>query len=151
MKLTIVLLQRQQAGLRRRLAVQAVGRDPLVRSLALYPVSPSSSLSPLRVNDNNRRTFASWSPLESKINKNKNKNKNQHDATFRKNSILRPIDVISSSSKKSYSKSTVSSKSSAPLTSKAIDDDDSDEKSNGADLLGIKSLIPQWKLMFNKE
>mmetsp|Transcript_39567 Transcript_39567/g.44291 ORF Transcript_39567/g.44291 Transcript_39567/m.44291 type:complete len:744 (+) Transcript_39567:386-2617(+) len=148
MKLTIVLLQRQQAGLRRRLAVQAAGRDPLVRSLASYTVSSSSSssTSPLHVNDdNNRRNFASWSPLESKL----IKNKNQHDATFRKNSILRPIDVISS--KKNYSKSTVSNKSSssAPMTSKVIDDED--DKSNGADLLGIKSLIPQWKLMFNKE
>ena len=144
MKLTIVLLQRQQAGLRRRLAVQAV-RDPLVRSLASYTVSSSSSVSSLPADDNNRRTFASWSPLESK------NSKTQHDDTFRKNSILRPIDVISSSSKKNYSKSTVSNKSSsAPMTSK-IDDDDDVDKGNGADLLGLKTLIPEWKLMFNKD
>ena len=142
-------------------------------------LSPSSSSVDNTINNHNnngishsanRRTFASWKVSDSSksINININVNVN-NDNIFRKNSALPPIDVLS---KKNYSDSTkntaaaAAATTSSSSTSKTIvnkdDDDDDDENNkktttstsdskNNFDILGIKTLIPEWKNMFNKE
>jgi len=95
----------------------------------------------------NRRSFSSW------------KITNDDDDVFRKNSVLPPIDVVT---KKNYSKSAYAStttSTAAATMNNSNNNKKGDEEETKAlaslssswDVLGLQSLVPEWKKMFNKD
>ena len=74
---------------------------------------------------------------------------------FRKNSVLPPIDVVT---KKNYSKSAYASTAAATMNNNNNNNKGDEEEtkalaslSSSWDVLGLQSLVPEWKNMFNKD
>jgi MFS superfamily sulfate permease-like transporter len=121
------------------LAQRHAGRFNAVRSLA-STASPSNSIvfHLTSIDREDKRTSAPSQQMRSfsiKLPK-------SASANFRKNAALPPIDITRSASSKAADdeNDTVAK---APKKAASAD--------TGFDFLGIKTMIPQWKLMFNKD
>ena len=126
------------------LAQRHAGRFNPVRSLA-STASPSNSVvyyltSIHQENDSKKSSSQQTRSFSIKI-------PDAASANFRKNAALPPIDITRSKKESASTKASDDAENDtlakAPVKSAASD--------NGFDILGIKTMIPEWKNMFNKD